>query len=774
MLQLDLVLDNHTGSMTDRERKKAVHQGEHEETESGAESSDLQTMMRFMMEESKRNEARRDSEAKRAEARQVAAEERAEIRRREEKIADEDRMEARRIAVEERADAKRVAEAKALREFEAESRIAAEERAEAKRVAEAKTLREFELEREEAARLASIRLAEQQEAMAKRAYEQQMELMRVQAELGETAVKTHREKQVVERKKDKAISSISMLREEDDIEEYLLTVEKRLEVGGVKEEDWVAIVACKLSGKIGSIWQDVSATVEGYKEVKGRVLKVCGHTPKLAAELYYGFRIEHSKGLTADQLYYRGKQLFRRMIAPRRVEEETEFTILRGWISSVVPRRARMALEARNITNAVELVDALQDYLIMEGGRTEGQAAVFKKGYESEGGRERAASIICFKCGRPGHKAVDCGVEENRFSLPTAGFSSSPRKLTCFSCGVEGHKSTQCPNRNGIVKTEPHIKAEPKEIMTKPIKRIKSQLAKENVLWMTVNGQPAPVLLDSGSAITIVPETMVAQAQKTGETVTIRGYGARQSLVLPLAEIPFEIEQYCWKEKVALAPAEEGDEIVFALDIVSTRGLQLVLLATQRKQQGKDVSTGEEKLAEDRPASGPDPVVNEEEIVEQKDEVEFLVEEEEEEEEVEERVFRLRRLEILDSSSKDFSVPEPGVVGGNGRKLEALHQQFDVSDFDFYTHLCSSAPESEDDEVDSAVQLRGVSPHRRKSEGEDWENSFVEQPQEEPRTAPVFFVGGDVGTAHSRRKREKEKEKEEDKEQERENKEPFM
>ena len=519
MLQLDLVLDNHTGSMGDRERKKkAVHQGEHEETESRAESSDLQTMMRFMMEESKRNEARRDSEAKRAEARQVAAEERAEIRRREEKIADEDRMEARRIAAEERADAKRVAEAKALREFEAESRIAAEERAEAKRVAEAKTLREFELEREEAARLASIRLAEQQEAMAKRAYEQQMELMRVQAELGETAVKTHREEQVVERKKDKAVSSISMLREEDDIEEYLLTVEKRLEVGGVKEEDWVAIVACKLSGKIGSIWQDVSATVEGYKEVKGRVLKVCGHTPKLAAELYYGFRIEHSKGLTADQLYYRGKQLFRRMIAPRRVEEETEFTILRGWISSVVPRRARMALKARNITNAVELVDALQDYLIMEGGRTEGQAAVFKKGYESEGGRERAASIICFKCGRPGHKAVDCGVEENSFSLPTAGFSSSPRKLTCFSCGVEGHKSTQCPNRNGIVKTEPHIKAEPKEIMTKPIKRIKSQLAKENVLWMTVNGQPAPVLLDSGSAITIVPETMVAQAQKTGET----------------------------------------------------------------------------------------------------------------------------------------------------------------------------------------------------------------------------------------------------------------
>ena len=271
---MDLVPKDHTGRMADRERKKkTAHQGEHEETESRAEGHDLQGMLKFMMEESKR-----------VEARQIAAEERAETRRREEKIAEEERMEARRIA--------------------------AEERAEARRVAEAREIRQVEAVREKAAQLVTEQLAEQQEVAAKRAYEQQMELMKVQAELGENAVKAHREEQAVERRKDKAISSISTLREEDDIEEYLLTVEKRLGVGGVREEDWVAIVACKLDGKLGSIWQDVSATVEGYKEIKSRVLKVCGHTPKLAAEIFFGFKSEQSRGLTADQIYYRGKQLF--------------------------------------------------------------------------------------------------------------------------------------------------------------------------------------------------------------------------------------------------------------------------------------------------------------------------------------------------------------------------------------------------------------------------------------------------------------------------------
>ena len=90
-------------------------------------------------------------------------------------------------------------------------------------------------------------------------------------------------------------------------------------MGGVKEDEWITIISSKLSGKMGSAWQDICGSVDDYQEAKGRILKVCGYTPKLAAELFFGFRPEQSKGLTAAQLYHRGLQLFRRMVAPHRV-----------------------------------------------------------------------------------------------------------------------------------------------------------------------------------------------------------------------------------------------------------------------------------------------------------------------------------------------------------------------------------------------------------------------------------------------------------------------
>ena len=274
--------------------------------------------------------------------------------------AENERAEVKRLADEERAEAKRVADA----EKESAAR-------EARRLEEA--------EKERAAQAAAERLFIQQEALAAKQYEQQVALMRMQAEIGEKAARSHRDEQTVDRKRDRAIASIPNFKEGDDVEEFLLTAERRLIAGGIKEADWITTLASKLCGKMGSGWQDICMTIDDYHEVKDRVLKVCGYTAKLAAEVFYGFRSEQGRGMTADQLYHRGVQLFRRMVAPHRVSEQAEFAILRGWICSVIPKKARQVLDARAVTNAADLVDALQDHLILDGDRTEGQAAIFKK-----------------------------------------------------------------------------------------------------------------------------------------------------------------------------------------------------------------------------------------------------------------------------------------------------------------------------------------------------------------------------------------------------------
>ena len=225
--------------------KRAQHL-EEDDGEKSEHSSDMRAIVKLMMEENQKAEARRVEEAKaleairlaevkaeaeraevkrlaevdraaadklaeeeRAEARRIAAEERAEARRRAEVIAAEDRAEARRLAevaaAEERAEAKR------------ERKLAAELKAEAKRVAEAKAAEELERVREETAQLASEKLMEQQEAMGAREYEQQVALIKMQAEIGEKAASAHREEQTVSRKRDRAVASIPNYRENDDI-----------------------------------------------------------------------------------------------------------------------------------------------------------------------------------------------------------------------------------------------------------------------------------------------------------------------------------------------------------------------------------------------------------------------------------------------------------------------------------------------------------------------------------------------------------------------------
>ena len=740
--------------MTDRERKKK-HHAEPEEQETIVET-EVQLMMKCMMEESKRAEARREAESKRAEARVIAAEERAEIRRREEREREEERLEARRlrekIAEEERMEARRVA---------AEERE--EKRAEAKRLRkleEEGKMEEREAAREEAARLASEALREQQEAANVRAYEQQVALVKLQSEIGDRTTEAHRVEQAVNRRKERAVASVGVLREQEDVEDFLATSERKLKAGGVPEEEWLSVVASKLSGKIGSTWHDLSMEKDNYYEVRAGLLKVCGYTPTLAGETFYSFRSELLKGVSADQLYGRGVQLVRRMVAPHRLAPEVEFMLLKPWVWSVVPKRTRQVMDARAVGTAEELIGALQDYLVMEGERKEGQAAVFGRQNFGEGGR--VTPLVCFTCGKQGHKAAECwGSSSASPYQPGSVPGGAGPQIICFTCGEPGHKSTQCPNKDKSGRGLRPGKAEPKEV-AKQVNRLRGHPSRDTVIEMVVNGQNVPVLLDSGSAITVVPEDMVAQAQRLEETVELRGFGAKDAFVLPLAEIPFEVENLCWKEVVALAPAEAGSEVVYGLDLTSSRGLELLYLANRRRldEEARSRVAGVEKLVADRPASGPAPVVSEEEEgVEQEEEVGFCAEQEEEEEEEKEEeveiVYKMRRLDVINCSMSDLVV-----VGGDKKRLEAPQQPSFVSGINVCDDfVCSSDSEEEGGgSSGSVLQLRGVSPHRRK---QNKEKELREQPVEtvkEPRTAPFLVVGGDVGTTHRRRKREKEKE----------------
>ena len=459
--------------------------------------------------------------------------------------------------------------------------IAREKKRDKKEKDDAKKLHERQMEIEELKQKGKreaeeLRLKRQEEYDAKQ-MEQQMTLVKAQVEMAEKTNKIHREGQDQDRRRGRALASIADWKEEEDLEEFFENAERKLKAVDIGKEEWMDIIDLKLKGQVSVAWQNAVAKGGDYSEVKGRVLELCGYTPKMAAESFFEAKTEQCKGLTASQLLYKGTQMFRRMVAPEKPSAALEFSVMKGWVCHVIPRGAKRVLDIMPLGTEAELVAALQNYLGAEGDCKVGQAPTFRAeaGSQGEKPRERFGPLICFKCGKNGHKAVDCWQASSTGQHRPPGGENSVSKINCFTCGVEGHKSPQCPKN---MRGERQGAKEGKEMKAKPVMRIESGQAGRHQVGGLVNGTDTQILLDSGADITLVPEALVSPSQMTGGTVAVRTFWASQRLMLPIAWVPFKVGGEEWTEVVGVVPKKKGvvEEVIYSLDLRSERGKALV------------------------------------------------------------------------------------------------------------------------------------------------------------------------------------------------------
>ena len=470
--------------------------------------------------------------------------------------------------------------------------------------------KEMERVKQDRAKEVEVELHKHQEAFEKRQLENQLSLLKAQVEMGDRSNKIHREGQEKDRGRGRILSSIAEWKEGEDLEEFFEMAESRLGAVDIDEAEWVGIIDLKLKGTMAMAWHNAVKLSGGYREARRKVLKVCGYTPKAAAEGFFGFKTERCKGLSADQLFHEGLKLMRRLLAPCSASEEVEFAFMKGWIYNVVPKGAKRVLDARSLTNSNELVEALQDYLSLDGDCKFGQAATFKSEYLGQGERprERFGSLTCFRCGKSGHKAADCYQNAGSGQQRAPVGDGNPSKINCFTCGMEGHKSPQCPKN---LRGERHGSKDSPLDKAKPVLRIWNGLVEGQQVEGTINGRETLVLLDSGADFTLVPEALVEPRQLTGGTVALRGYGATHSWVFPTAEVLFRIDGDEWSETVGVVPKSEGfkEEVIYSLDLKSPRGFALaqllhksglkeVLRVTTREEAKREQQEAETELAE--------------------------------------------------------------------------------------------------------------------------------------------------------------------------------
>ena len=488
---------------------------------------------------------------------------------------------------------------------EAERRQEERDRMRRKEVEEAEARAEERQEKREARQRllekeAREELRKQKIEDEKREFEHQQEMMRLQAALGDRAETARREEADKRRKREKAVSAIQSYREVDDIEDYLISAEKKLLAGDIPEEEWGAVISAKLSGKQGAAWDDLQVEGADYRSMKTGLLSICGYTPKIAGDLFFGFKQEALRGMTADHLWRRGVQLLRRMVAPEKLDSRIEFSMVKAWIWAVVPRRTRLLLDSRVIANQSDLILALQDHLVIEGEKGEGQVAVFREQHHGPeyGSGERRPVGSCYRCGKPGHKVADCWQKPggSEATKPSAGGPSKP--IICFYCGVEGHRSPQCPK-----KSQKKENPSPEEVQgqAKPVRRLRHKGGTDTVLNGIVNGREATIILDSGTAISVVPEEMVEEELKTGEEVLIIAFQSKEPVYLPVARVQFKVKHLEWEEEVALAPTVEGQEteVLCRFDVKSDIGFDLFLLVREREKILRVTRAEAQKQAEE-------------------------------------------------------------------------------------------------------------------------------------------------------------------------------
>ena len=552
-----------------------------------------------------------------------------------------EQAEARKYDKEEAAEARKFDREEALRKEEAKEEraerrrkqdlIEAEERQEKREARQLILKQEAEKELREEKRKQKIE-------DEKRAFEQHQKMLDFQTEIGSKAEETRLAEFEKCRAKDKAMAGILAYKDSDDVEEYMEDAEKKLIASGIPEREWVAAMTPKLSGKIGSTWSDLKVEGATFKSMKEALLVSWGYTPKIAGDQFFNFKLENLKGMTPGHLWRRGIQLLRRVVAPRKLEAEAEFLIVKAWVWAVVPRKARILLDGRNVTNHSELTLALQDYLACEGENVEGQVAVFGKQHQgpehstnsSGANSDRRPVGNCFRCGKPGHKVANCWQKVDSGNGNESARPDSSKTIICFLCGVEGHKSPQCPKKGQQEETKP------KEVLgqAKPVRRLRVVSpeggSEETILEGFVNGRATDIVLDTGTTISVVPEDWVEEELKTGEEVSIAVFGSDELVILPVAKVLFKVKHLEWEEVVALAPAIEGQktEVLYKWKLTSDIGFELVSLVREGgKEKDEAVGADEEVMAADRPVktSESEPPVF--------DEFESETDEEEEEEE---------------------------------------------------------------------------------------------------------------------------------------------
>ena len=336
---------------------------------------------------------------------------------------------------------------------------------------------------------------------------------------------------------------LTRLGAQDDVEAYLTTFERIMEVNEVSRERWPFQLAPQLTGKAQQAYAALPPDdAKDYDVVKTAILRWYNINEETYRQRFRALKPKEDE--SPQELMTRLQDLASRWARETTTHQELLDLLLREQFLSVLPPDMKVAVMERQPKNCEEASQLAENYLqaratTMGGPEqvTDSSAIIKPTGAQrqvEQEGNSSAPTKKCPRCGNYGHWAQSCPTRngENRLSTE-AGRQQQGRQCElpearsqqrCYRCNERGHLAYQCPQRSSLFCKQP----EGDSIHAAP------RMAGKN------NGHPCNILLDTGTTQSLVHANYVRGEDVLDECVPIQCiHGETQDY--PVAPIDVEL-----------------------------------------------------------------------------------------------------------------------------------------------------------------------------------------------------------------------------------------
>ena len=323
---------------------------------------------------------------------------------------------------------------------------------------------------------------------------------------------------------------LTKLLESEDIESYLTTFERMMQVYHVDEERWAFKLAPQLTGRAQQAYAAMRAEdAADYRLVITAIL----HRYNISEETYRRrFRTARKKeGETFGEMAVRLSDLAKKWMTECDTVEAVLEKLVVEQLVNTMTTDLKVWVSERKPTTGGEAGGLADDYVRAR------QRDTGVKGTVDDRRREKGMDQKkCHNCGKEGHFARNCFKktgDKQKSDVKTEGGRWDLSSVKCYNCGQLGHISTKCPAK---------------------VLFCGGSLAKQATRSGVVEGQIVEdIVLDTGCSRTMVHSSLVGEGkQLDGEAVTVRcAHG--DTVLYPLAKIDLELDGVNVSVKAAVA-----------------------------------------------------------------------------------------------------------------------------------------------------------------------------------------------------------------------------